>query len=369
MLYHVSNTAGIKVLKPRVSTHGRAYVYAIDNLVKGLLFGVRHDDFDLFIYTDREGNNPTCCECYPGALERVYKGKSCSVYELPEDGFLHGMTSWTPEVVCEHEVAVEREIPVPDIYGRLLEEEQKGTLVIRRFENSAEYKKMISTHIVDRLIRFDAIKYIETDARFQKYFKDIIEALQGAMDGHLLCPERTIKSMEEKYLQSSLELVEKVFTASEGEKEGKLVRSLVEEIRRKKYYVPELELIMVDETDAPVGYVMFSRFHIEGKYEEKFLMLSPVAVKTELQRKHISKELIEYGFQKAKELGYEVVMVEGNPRNYNPRGFVTSAPYGIVAAPSVGLPAPECLMVKELVPGALENMHGVVEYSFYEALR
>lgn len=242
-------------------------------------------------------------------------------------------------------------------------------MVIRRFENSAEYKKMISTHIVDRLIRFDAIKYIETDARFQKDFKDIIEALQGAMDGHLLCPERTIKSMEEKYLQSSLELVEKVFTASEGEKEGKLVRSLVEEIRRKKYYVPELELIMVDETDAPVGYVMFSRFHIEGKYEEKFLMLSPVAVKTELQRKHISKELIEYGFQKAKELGYEVVMVEGNPRNYNPRGFVTSAPYGIVAAPSVGLPAPECLMVKELVPGALENMHGVVEYSFYEALR
>ena len=35
---------------------------------------------------------------------------------------------------------------------------------------------------------------------------------------------RTIKSMEEKYLLPSLELVEAVFTAHENEKEGKLVR-------------------------------------------------------------------------------------------------------------------------------------------------
>lgn len=180
---------------------------------------------------------------------------------------------------------------------------------------------------------------------------------------------RTIKSMEEKYLLSSLELVETVFTESEGAEEGKMVRGLVEEIRSKKYYLPELELIMVDENDSPVGYVMFSRFHIEGKYEDEFLLLTPAAVKTELQRQHISKELIEYGLKRAKELGYKVVMVEGNPRNYNPRGFKTSADYGIVAAESVHLPAPQCLMVQELIPGALEHMKGEIEYSFYESLR
>jgi predicted N-acetyltransferase YhbS len=143
----------------------------------------------------------------------------------------------------------------------------------------------------------------------------------------------------------------------------------VEEIRSKKYYVPELEFIMVNENDEPIGYVMFSRFHIEGKYEDELLLLSPVAVKTELQRQHISKELIEYGFEKAKEMGYKVALVEGNPRNYNSRGFVTSADYGIVAAPSVGLPAPECMMVKELVEGALKDIKGRVEYTFYECLR
>ena len=179
---------------------------------------------------------------------------------------------------------------------------------------------------------------------------------------------RIIKSMEEKYLVSSLEFIEDVFTKHSDEEEGRLVRGLVEEIRSKKYYVPELELIMVNENDELMGYVMFSRFHIEGKYEDEFLMLTPAAVKTELQRQHISKDLIEYGFAKAKEMGYKVVMVEGNPQNYNSRGFVTSADYGIFAAPSVGLPAPECLMVKELVDGALEEMSGSVEYSFKDIL-
>ena len=181
--------------------------------------------------------------------------------------------------------------------------------------------------------------------------------------------ERIIKSMEEKYLVPALELVEAVFTDHENAQEGKLVRSLVEEIRSKRFYLPELELIMVDGNDAVIGYVMFSRFHLEGKYEKELLLLSPAAVKTELQRRHISKELIEYGFEKAKELGYKAVIVEGNPMNYRSRCFVTSRDYGIIAHASVGLPAPECLMVKELIPGGLQGIYGEVCYADYECLR
>ena len=181
--------------------------------------------------------------------------------------------------------------------------------------------------------------------------------------------ERTIKSMEEQYLVPSLELVETVFTEYSDAEEGKLVRSLVGEIRSKRWYLPELELIMVDENDEVIGYVNFARFHLDGRYENELLLLSPVAVKTELQRQHISKELIEYGFEKAKEMGYRAVIVEGNPMNYRSRGFVTSADYGITAHESVGLPAPECLMVKELVPGGLDGIHGQVAYADYECLR
>ena len=98
------------------------------------------------------------------------------------------------------------------------------------------------------------------------------------------------------------------------------------------------------------------------------LLLTPVAVRTELQRQHISKDLIEYGLEKARKMGFEAVLVEGNPRNYNPRGFVTAADHGILPGKTVHLPRIECLMVCELVPGALKRINGTVEYDFYDAL-
>jgi len=181
--------------------------------------------------------------------------------------------------------------------------------------------------------------------------------------------KRTIKAMEEKYLQPALELVEEVFTEYENKEEGKTVRRLVEEIRAKKYYMQELELVMVGEADEVIGYAMFSRFHLEGKYEEKLLLLSPVAVKTSLQRQHISKDLLEHGFEVAKGLGFKAVLVEGNPRNYVSRGFQPSYRFGIEAGPNLRLPHPDCLMIKELEEGALEHISGLVDYSFYETLR
>lgn len=180
--------------------------------------------------------------------------------------------------------------------------------------------------------------------------------------------ERKIKAMEKKYLLPALDLVEDVFAKWDSPEEGKIVRRLVEEIRSKKYYIPELELIMVNDYDEIIGYAMFSRFHIERKYADELLILTPVAVKTELQRQHISKELLEYGFEQAKNMGYKAILVEGNPKNYNPRGFEASYKYGIKAGPNIKLPKPECLMVKELAEGALDNMSGIVDYSFYDTL-
>lgn len=67
MLYHVSPNAGMKTLIPHVSTHKKAYVYAVENMVTGLLFGAKQDDFDFVISTDENGI-PTVYECYPDAF-------------------------------------------------------------------------------------------------------------------------------------------------------------------------------------------------------------------------------------------------------------------------------------------------------------
>ena len=181
--------------------------------------------------------------------------------------------------------------------------------------------------------------------------------------------ERVIRTVAEDEKEAVLDFVEKVFTDSETAEDGKIVRNLVAEIRANKYYLPELDLVMVKEDNEIIGHVMFSRFHIEGRYEDRLLILTPVSVKTELQRRHISKELIEYGLNKAREMGFEICIVEGNPMNYRPRGFVTSARYNVFAAESVGLPHEDCLMIQELIPGALDDVHGYVDYGFYKSLQ
>lgn len=181
--------------------------------------------------------------------------------------------------------------------------------------------------------------------------------------------QRIIRPVQQDELTTSLDFVERVFTQSEDEESGKLVRRLLQEIRSKKYYLPQLDLVMVNEQKEIVGQAIFARFHLDGKYEHEMLLLHIVSVKTKLQRQHISKDLIEHGLAKAKQMGYKFCVVEGNPQNYRSRGFVTSAPFGITAHESVGLPAPECLMVQPLVPNGLDGVSGQLSYQFYEALR
>lgn len=182
MPYHVSATAGLRTLKPQRSTHGKAYVYAVDHVVTGLLFGAPHDDFDFII--DEENGIPVVSECYPDAFRLIFRGKSCSVYEVAADGFLRGMTPWQSELVCESDVAVLRETPIADLSARLLAEERAGNLILHRYADTAEYRRLVSEHIVDRLVRFDAV-YTEDERLLQHYGK-LIDALRGILDGHLL---------------------------------------------------------------------------------------------------------------------------------------------------------------------------------------
>lgn len=187
MLYHVSPTGGLKMLRPQKSSHGKAYVYATDDLITGLLFGAKKDDFDLMIFSDKDGI-PVVYECYPDALKAVYKEKTCSVYMVDEEGFQKGLTSWEAELVCEQEVPVLKELIVEDLYERLLAEEANGKVKLHRYAHDDAYKKQIAGHITDRLIRFDVDldHCMEKDVRFAIYYREIVQALRSVMDGHLL---------------------------------------------------------------------------------------------------------------------------------------------------------------------------------------
>ena len=179
---------------------------------------------------------------------------------------------------------------------------------------------------------------------------------------------RIIRPIREDEKSAALDLIYESFTDWNGAEEGALVRRLTEEIRSKRYYIPALEIVCVDDDGTLLGYCMFSRFHLEGKFENELLILTPVCVRPSHQRQHISKDMIEFGFEQARALGFRAAIVEGNPANYNPRGFVTAAEHGILPGKTVHLPDIRCLMAIELVPDAFETIQGHVEYDCYDTL-
>ena len=69
--------------------------------------------------------------------------------------------------------------------------------------------------------------------------------------------ERIIRTVSGKHRAAALDFVERVFAEHDSAREGRFVRRLVEEIRAGRYHVPELELMMADETDAIIGFPGF----------------------------------------------------------------------------------------------------------------
>ena len=62
--------------------------------------------------------------------------------------------------------------------------------------------------------------------------------------------------------------------------------------------------------------------------------------------------LIERSFEKARELGFDVVVIFGNPDNYVSSGFQSGKKYNICSE-NGGFPA--AMLVKELRPGVLDG--------------
>ncbi len=109
------------------------------------------------------------------------------------------------------------------------------------------------------------------------------------------------------------------------------------------------------------GHIMFSVVTISSDPNYKDAVgLGPIAVVPEHQRKGIGGVLVRGALIQCKELGFELVFVLGDPGFFGMFGFETASRYGfscVYDAPN------EAFMVIELVPGALRNKRGLVEYA------
>lgn len=134
---------------------------------------------------------------------------------------------------------------------------------------------------------------------------------------------------------------------------------LVDQVRQGSHFIPELSLVAYSD-DKIIGYILFSRITIaNGDYHHTSLGLTSMVVHPFWQKQGIGSKLIAVGLQKAAELGYTDVFVFGHEFYFPKFGFLPAARWNI--RPPFEVPT-EVFMALELIPNALKNVSGIVEF-------
>lgn len=128
---------------------------------------------------------------------------------------------------------------------------------------------------------------------------------------------------------------------------------LVHVMRTHKDFVPALDFL-IEADNQVIGNIMYTKAKLvdEAGNEKEILTFGPLCILPEYQRMGYGKMLLEYSFEKAAALGYDVIVIFGNPDNYVSRGFKSCKKYNVCMENGI-FPSP--MMVKELKPDALDG--------------
>lgn len=134
---------------------------------------------------------------------------------------------------------------------------------------------------------------------------------------------------------------------------------LINDIRKTRSYEFGFSLVAVKE-DKILGHALFSKGFITHRGRRfKCLILGPIAVLPEHQRKGIGKALVNEGLERAKEVGFGAVIVVGDPAYYGQFGFKPAVTMKLRT--SLKIPD-ENFMAKEISRNALRGIIGTVMF-------
>ena len=118
-------------------------------------------------------------------------------------------------------------------------------------------------------------------------------------------------------------------------------------------FVPELDLVLqMDE--SIIGSILYTRATlIDAQGQEKpVLTFGPVCIAPEHQRKGYGKQLMHHSFACARALGYDTIVITGDPGNYVSSGFRSCKAHNVSLSDGT---FPTAMLVKTLQPGALDG--------------
>lgn len=134
---------------------------------------------------------------------------------------------------------------------------------------------------------------------------------------------------------------------------------LIEKLRKNRKFIKELSLVASMGNEI-IGHILFFPIKINSEKESfESLALAPMSVIPELQGLGIGSQLVEKGIAKAKKLGHQSIIVLGHEKYYPKFGFKAASEFNI--SPPFDVPD-QVFMAKEIMPDALKDIAGCVEY-------
>ena len=137
------------------------------------------------------------------------------------------------------------------------------------------------------------------------------------------------KILDNTSQQEVADLFKAVFTASEGEQEGKLIGELASVLSSG---IDDEELICFGtcEKESIIGSIFFTRLRFSEAI--RIYMLAPVAVSTRHQGMGVGQALINFGLDEMRRRSVDVVVTYGDPAFYSRVGF-QALPENVIKAP------------------------------------
>ncbi|VFU14879.1 Predicted N-acetyltransferase YhbS [anaerobic digester metagenome] len=134
---------------------------------------------------------------------------------------------------------------------------------------------------------------------------------------------------------------------------GCIEHYLVHVMRSHEDFLPELDFV-IEVDNQVIGNIMYTKARLvdESGEEKEILTFGPLCIMPEYQRLGYGKMLMKHSFEQAVALGYDVIVIFGNPNNYVSSGFKSCKKYNVCLENGI---YPAAMLVKELKPGALDG--------------
>lgn len=168
-----------------------------------------------------------------------------------------------------------------------------------------------------------------------------------------------IRNEEERDYPVVEELTRKAFWNLHGP--GCDEHYLVHRMRSHPDFIPELDFV-IEREGRVVGNIMYTRGKLRNDRaeEREVLTFGPLSVEPEFQRLGLGKRLIGHSVERATELGYDFIVIFGNPGNYVGSGFMSSIRFRIYVGDRV---YPTAMLARRIG----ENRLGGEEWEFIES--